>query len=242
MRVSIMVTCIVDMFYPGVAEKMVRLLRRHGAAVDFPEAQICCGQPGYTTGFHAQARAVSRPLLGAFARADYVVTPSGSCGGMLKHHLPELFAGDPGAHTQAEALSAKTYEFSQFLVNVLGVTDIGATFKARATYHPSCHATRELGVRDEPRRLLEAVRGLELIDLPAAEDCCGFGGAFAVKMPDVSEAMAENKVANVLTTGADVLVSTDVGCLMNIGGLLSRQGRRVRPMHLIELLAEGVGL
>ena len=241
-RVALMVTCLVDLFFPDVATAMVRLLRRQGVHVDFPEAQVCCGQIAFNGGYRSEAAAAGRRLLDAFDTADYVVAPSGSCAAMVRRHLPELLVSDPVVHRRAVALGERTYEFSQFMVHVLGAVDVGARWAGRATYHPGCHATRELGVRDEPRQLLAAVRDLELVELPGAADCCGFGGTFAVKMASISEAMAASKAASVVATGADLLVGSDMGCLMQIGGLLSRDGRPVRTLHLAELLAEGVGI
>ncbi|WP_067934136.1 (Fe-S)-binding protein [Alicyclobacillus kakegawensis] len=239
MKVALFVTCLVDSLYPQVGEAMVRLLHQLGVDVDFPEQQTCCGQPAFNSGYWDDAREVARTLLDAFDPYDYVVSPSGSCCGMIHHYYPDLFAGDAQSRRRAGALAEKTYEFSQFLVRVLGVSDVGASFPARATYHPSCHGSRLLGVRDEPLELLRHVRGLELVPLAHAADCCGFGGTFAVKMGELSGAMVEDKVRHVEETQAQVLVGTDMGCLMNIGGRMAREGRRVRVMHLAQLLYEG---
>jgi L-lactate dehydrogenase complex protein LldE len=240
MRVALFVTCLVDNLFPDVGEAMVRILHRLGVETVLPEAQTCCGQPAFNSGYADEARAAAKTLLRAFADAEYVVAPSGSCTGMIHHYYPSLFAGDPAAQAEAESLAQRTYEFSQFLVKVLGVTDLGAEFPHRVTYHPSCHGARLLGVQDEPVRLLRAVRGLELVDLPHAQDCCGFGGTFSVKMGDISAAMVDEKVDHVRETGAHVLVGTDMGCLMNIGGRLRRRGEPVRVLHLAELLWEGM--
>ncbi|MCL6593972.1 MAG: (Fe-S)-binding protein [Alicyclobacillus sp.] len=240
MRAALMTTCLVDQCFPQVAAAVVRVLAACGVRVEVPAAQTCCGQPAYNSGFAAEARAVGQTLLAAFADAEYVVTPSGSCAGMVHHVFPSLFQDDPHHLQQAQALAAKTYEFSQFLVQVLRTDDVGAVFPYRVTFHPSCHGLRLLGVRAEPLRLLQRVRGLTYVELPAAEDCCGFGGTFAVKLPALSTAMVDEKVRNVLATGAEVLVSTDMGCLMNIGGRLRRLGHQLRVLHLAELLAEGM--
>ncbi|KPV44663.1 (Fe-S)-binding protein [Alicyclobacillus ferrooxydans] len=240
MKVSLFVTCLVDNLYPQVGEAMVRLLDHLGVEVDFPQAQTCCGQPAFNSGYVDEARASAKTLLDAFEDANYVISPSGSCTGMVHHYYEEMFADDPKRVRQAVDLADKSYEFSQFLVNVLGVTDIGAFFPYSVTYHPSCHGSRLLGVKDEPLQLLRNVRGLELIDLPYDTDCCGFGGTFAVKMGDISTAMVTEKVSHVRETGARVLVGVDMGCLMNIGGRISREGEQVRVMHLAELLYEGV--
>lgn len=228
-----------DNFFPNVGEAVVRLLNRRGVHVDFPPQQTCCGQPAFNSGYADDARAAARTLLDAFRDADYVVSPSGSCSGMVHHYFPDLFADDPALAREAEDLGRKTFEFSQFLVGVLGVTDVGARFEHTVTYHPSCHGARLLGVADEPLRLLQSVRGLRFVDLPQAQDCCGFGGTFAVKMSEISSAMVDEKAGHVLDTEAEVLVGTDAGCLMNIGGRLRRLGKPVRVMHLAELLWEG---
>lgn len=240
MKVSLFITCLSDLVYPRVGQAMVRLLARHGIEVHFPEAQTCCGQPAFNSGYWEDARKSARTLLEAFDDSDFVLSPSGSCTGMVRHYYPKLFQHDPELLAKAEALGEKTYEFTQFLVGVLGVTDLGAVFPRKVTYHPSCHGARLLGIKDEPASLLEQVRGLELVPLPHAEDCCGFGGTFAVKMSDISGAMVAEKSDHVLETEAEVLVGLDMGCLMNISGSLLHRGKPVKVMHLAELLEEGV--
>ncbi len=240
MRVSLFITCLADQIYPEVGESVVRLLHRYGCEVDFPRQQTCCGQPAYNSGYQDDAREVARSLIRAFEHSDYVVSPSGSCTGMVHHYYPQLFANEPEWKAEAEKLIWKTYEFSQFLVNVLGVKDLGAVYEGKATYHPSCHAMRLLGVREEPGELMAHIQGLKLVELPRKEDCCGFGGTFAVKMADMSEAMVCEKAANVCATNADLLIGTDMGCLMNIGGRLNKENKPVRVMHLAQLLEEGV--
>ncbi|SEF87774.1 (Fe-S)-binding protein [Paenibacillus sp. UNC499MF] len=240
MKVSLFITCLSDLVYPRVGQAMVRLLARHGIEVHFPEVQTCCGQPAFNSGYWDDARKSARTLLEAFDDSDFVLSPSGSCTGMVRHYYPKLFQDDPDLLAKAEALGEKTYEFTQFLVGVLGVTDLGAVFPRKVTYHPSCHGSRLLGIKDEPASLLEHVRGLELIPLPHAEDCCGFGGTFAVKMSDISGAMVTEKSDHVLETEAEVLVGLDMGCLMNISGSLLHRGKPVKVMHLAELLEEGV--
>ncbi len=235
MRVAIFVTCLVDQLCPEVGISMVRLLRRLGCTVDFPRGQTCCGQPAFNAGHHDEARVVARSLIDVLGHADHVVTPSGSCAGMVHHGFAALFAGEDTA-ARVRHLAERTHELSSFIVNVLGREDLGATFRAKATYHPSCHATRILGVRDEPLRLLRQVRGLDLVPLPRAEDCCGFGGSFCVKLDAISAAMVEEKTANVAKTGADVLVGADLGCLLNMGGYLRRHGSRIEVLHLAQLL------
>jgi L-lactate dehydrogenase complex protein LldE len=240
MKVSIFITCLVDNVFPNVGEAMARILNRLGVHVDVPLAQTCCGQPAFNSGYTDEARAVARTLLDAFADADYVVSPSGSCSGMIRHYYPYLLRDDPKTAAEAERLVHKTFEFTQFLVNVLGVRDVGARFPHRVTYHPSCHGARLLGVQDEPLALLQSVRDIDLVELPYATDCCGFGGTFSVKMPDISAAMVSEKTKHVLETEAEVLVGTDMGCLMNIDGRLRREGKPVRVMHVAELLYEGI--
>jgi L-lactate dehydrogenase complex protein LldE len=239
-KASLFITCLVDNFYPNVGVAMARILSRYGVTLDFPSNQTCCGQPAFNSGYIDEAKSVALSWLDAFEHADYVISPSGSCTGMVHHYYPKLFEGDPMLAARAEQLSRKTYEFTQYLVSVLGVTDLGAVFPHKVTYHPSCHGSRLLGVKDEPLRLLENVRNLQFIDLPYANDCCGFGGTFAVKMPDISTAMVSEKVGHVLDTGAEVLVGTDMGCLMNIGGRLRHQNQPMRVMHIAQLLDEGI--
>lgn len=235
MRVSLLVTCLVDALYPQVGQSTVRVLERLGIAVDFPEQQICCGQPAFNSGFHDEARAVAASLLDAFAGSEYVVGPSGSCVAMVRHYLPRLFAGT-AREAEARALAERTYELCEFLVRKLGVVDVGARLPARVVYHPSCHATRGLGLREEPVTLLRHVKDLELLDLPYAEDCCGFGGTFAVKFAALSADMGRAKAAHAAQTGGEILTGTDMSCLMHLDGILRRQGSGLRVMHIAEIL------
>jgi L-lactate dehydrogenase complex protein LldE len=222
---------------------VVELLTRLGVDVDFPETQTCCAQPMVNTGYLHEAVPVVRTFVEAFAGYDAVVTPSGSCAGSARHQhgIVARRSGDPGLEAAVAQVAPTVYELSQFLVDVLEVTDVGAAFPHRVTYHPTCHSLRLLGVADRPRRLLEQVRGLTLVDLPAAEECCGFGGTFAVKNADVSVAMGADKARHVRDTAAEVLVAGDSSCLMHIGGVLSRQRSGVRVMHLAEVLAATEG-
>ncbi len=239
MRVALMVTCVNDAMFPDTGKAVVTLLRRLGVDVDFPEAQTCCGQPMVNTGYLDEAVPVVRNFVRAFDGYDAIVTPSGSCAGSVRHQH-SIVAGrskDPDLAAAVAVTSPRTYELSEFLVDVLGVEDVGAYFPHRVTYHPTCHSLRMLGVGDRPWRLLQAVRGIKLETLPAAEECCGFGGTFAVKNPDTSVAMGADKARHVRETGAEVLVAGDNSCLMHIGGLLSRQRTGVRTMHLAEILA-----
>lgn len=238
MRVSLFVTCLADQFAPRAAASAVRVLRRFGCGVDFPEAQTCCGQPAHNAGYAREARDVARHFLTVFENAEYVVTPSGSCASMVRHY-PDLFRDDPAEYGRAAAVAERTFEFTAFLVDVLGVTDTGARLGGlRVAFHDSCHAARGMGVREQPRTLLRAA-GARL--LPWDESCCGFGGLFSVKMPELSEAMMTRKLSSLAVDaiGADVLTSTDLGCLMQLGGGLSRAGRGPRVVHVAELLERG---
>ncbi|MFJ1749575.1 (Fe-S)-binding protein [Streptomyces sp. NPDC088116] len=231
MRAALFVTCVNDAMYPSTGIATVRLLERLGVDVGFPEEQSCCGQPQFNTGYRRETEPLVRRMTRAFEEYDYVVTPSGSCAAMVRHHYPKI--GD----TAAGALASRTYELTEFLVDVVGVTDVGAYFPHTVTYHPSCHGLRMLGLGERPKKLLEAVRGLELRELPGAEECCGFGGTFALKNSDVSAAMGQDKVRNAVSTGAAVLCGADNSCLMHIGGIVSREDAPVRPVHLAEILA-----
>ncbi|MEK3788088.1 MULTISPECIES: (Fe-S)-binding protein [Paenibacillus] len=239
MKVSLFITCLSDAVYPRVGDAMVRLLARYGVQLEFPQVQTCCGQPAYNSGYWDEARTAARTIVSAFEDSDFVVSPSGSCTYML-HHYPELFKDEPEWLEKARDLERKTYEFTQFLIKVLDVKDLGAVFPHKVTYHPSCHGSRLLGVKDEPLELLRSVKDLELVPLPFAEDCCGFGGTFAVKMPDISGAMVTEKGDHILESQAEVLVGLDMACLMNIAGHLRYRNEPVRVMHLAELLYEGV--
>jgi len=234
-RVSLMVTCLGDALFPDVGVATVRLLRRLGVAVDFPQAQTCCGQPHFNSGYHDHARDLAKHTIESFANGQIVVTPSGSCAAMVKLEYPELFHNDLAWHGRAEELARRTHELSDFLVNVLGVEDVGARFEGRATYHMACHL-RALGLLTEAERLLKKVRGLEYVPLERRDECCGFGGSFAVRYPGISGAMVQDKAAFIEKTGADVLVATDAGCLMNIAGCLRRRGGKVRTLHLAQVL------
>lgn len=236
MRVSLMVTCLGDALFPEAGLATVRLLRRLGVEVDFPEAQTCCGQPQFNSGYHDLARDLARHTIGAFAGERLVVTPSGSCAAMVKLEYPELFHGDMVWHGRAEDLAHRTHELSDFLINVLKVDDVGARYPAKATYHMACHL-RGLNLQTEPQRLLSKVRDLELLPLERFDECCGFGGSFAVRYPGISGAMVQDKAGFIEKTGADVVIATDAGCLMNIGGCLRRRGAKVRIVHLAEVLA-----
>jgi len=242
-KAKLFITCLGEQFFPNVLREMVRVLERLGVECAFPEAQTCCGQPLYNSGFQSEGREMARRWLRALSAGDseaYIVAPSGSCVDFVKHRYPELFAGSR-EHEQAEELAARTYEFSQFVVDILKVTDVGARFPHKVTFHAPCHALRGLGVRDQPKQLLRAVKGLELVPLNDEETCCGFGGVFSVVYPEVSKAMMEAKIANVQASGAEVVVIGEPGCLMTVSGGLRKSGSPVRAMHLIEILASNGG-
>jgi L-lactate dehydrogenase complex protein LldE len=237
MRVALFVSCLVDLFRPSAGFAAVRLLERLGAEVVVPPAQTCCGQPAYNSGDFNSARAIARPLIDALGMYEHVVVPSGSCAGMLITHYPELFRNEPLWQAKAETLAARTRELSAFLAEHGGEDLIDANFQGKVAMHDSCSARRELGVHAQPRALLEKVSGLEQVELKDAETCCGFGGTFCVKYPDISGRMVSDKAEAVVNSGADVLVSGDIGCLMNIAGRLKRMNSPVRVYHLAEVLA-----
>ncbi|MBZ5619768.1 MAG: (Fe-S)-binding protein [Acidobacteriia bacterium] len=236
-RVSLFVTCMVDQLFPKVGMAMARVIERLGYQVDFPEDQTCCGQPAFNSGYRGEARIVARYFLDTFESSECIVVPSGSCTAMVVHHFAELFCKDPATLARVHALEKRVFEFSTFLTKVAGVEDVGAHLEDVVTFHDGCHGLRELGVRDAPRRLLAHVRGLELREMKPAEECCGFGGTFAVKFAELSGAMANTKIEAILGTGARTVVSLDPSCLMQIQGALSRAGSDVRTMHLAEVLA-----
>jgi L-lactate dehydrogenase complex protein LldE len=238
-KIALFITCFNDLLFPDVGKAVVELLNRLGHEVAFPEAQTCCGQIHFNTGYRDECVPLVRRFDRVFADFDAIVTPSASCATMVRHHHATVasHSGDAALAASVAEVSPRVYELSELLIDVLGVTDVGATFPHRVTFHPTCHSLRLLQIGDRPRRLLEAVRGLELVDLPGATECCGFGGTFAVKNADTSVAMGEDKIAAVVGTGAEVLASADTSCLMHLGGLLSRNRSAVRVMHLAEILA-----
>jgi len=237
MKVSLFITCLVDQLFPQVGVSMVEVLRRLGVEVDFPEAQTCCGQPAFNSGYRTEARELAERFINVFDDSEIVVAPSGSCTSMVKVFYADLFEDDATMRARARRLAERTYEFTEFLVNVLKVEDVGAQFRGRVALHQSCHLLRELNVRSEPLRLLRAVRGIELVELERADACCGFGGLFAIKYPQISGSILQEKIDCIKRSGADVIVASDMGCLMHINGGLSRQRVPVRTMHIAELLA-----
>lgn len=236
-RVGLFVTCLVDLMRPSVGFAAVRLLEQAGCSVEVPPAQTCCGQPAYNSGDKLDAAVLARQTIAAFAGFDYVVAPSGSCAGMLKLHYPRLLADDPEWAGKAKELAERVYELISFLVDVRGMEAVDAEFQGRATYHDSCSGLRELGIKEQPRRLLASVKGLQLGEMADAEVCCGFGGTFAVKYPEISNAMVEKKTASAAAAEPDLLLAGDLGCLMNMAGKLKREGRRVAVRHVAEVLA-----
>jgi len=240
-RVALFVTCLVDLFRPSVGFAAVKLLEGAGCMVEVPRAQTCCGQPAYNSGDRAAAKAIALQVIAAFAHYDFVVAPSGSCAGMIRVHYPEMFADDPPNLCHAEELAARTWELTGFLVDVRGLREVPAQWSRVATYHDACSGLRELGIRDQPRQLLSSVAGLELRELPGAEVCCGFGGTFCVKYPEISDKMVSDKADDIAATGAEAVLAGDIGCLLNIAGKLSRQGRPLEARHIAEVLAGMTG-
>ena len=235
MKVSLFITCVCDMFSPEVGKDTVELLEKVGCDVDFPTAQTCCGQPAYNSGYLESSKKGMIQIMKAFKHSEYIVGPSGSCIGMINAY-PDIFKGDARWEQLAIETANKAYEITQFLVEVIQVTDIKSNFKGRVTYHPSCHMTRILGVKDAPKILMNQIDGLELIELDNQEDCCGFGGTFAVKNNVISEEMVKEKSSHITATEADYLVGGDMGCLMNIGGRMSREGKAIKVVHITEIL------
>ena len=236
---QLFVTCLIDTLQPQIGEAVVQVLERAGVQVKFPLDQTCCGQPLFNAGMRYEARKMAEHTIRTFERDPApVVIPSGSCAAMIRHSYPELFADDPEWLPRAQALAARTYEFTEFLVDVLGIIQLGARFPGKATYHSSCHLLRGLGVDRQPRALLANVRDLGLIELPHAEECCGFGGVFSVEHPEISAEMLKRKIGNIESTSAPLAIVCDTGCLMHIGGGLHKQGKPQRVLHIAEILAQ----
>jgi L-lactate dehydrogenase complex protein LldE len=237
--IQLFVTCIIDTLYPETGEAVVRLLEKAGARVSFPPDQTCCGQPAFNAGLRSQARQMAIQTLRAFDNyPGPVVVPSGSCAAMIRHSYPELFAHDPEWLPKAQQLAERTYELTEYLVDVLGVTDLGVELNQRITYHSSCHLLRGLGVDRQPRQLLAAIHGAELVELTETGDCCGFGGVFSVEHPEISSAMLDRKINNLEASGAEVVVACDAGCVTNINGGLHRKRKTLRAVHIADLLGK----
>ncbi len=236
-RVALFVTCLVDVFRPAVGFAAVKLLEDAGCLVEVPRDQTCCGQPAYNSGDRAEAAVIARRNVAMLAPYDYVVLPSGSCAAMIRHHYPALLADEPDLAPLVDAVAGKTWELMSFLTDVMGVSQVPGRYTGKAAYHDSCSGLRELGIRSQPRALLAQVDGLELVELNRPDECCGFGGAFCVKYPDISDKMVSDKVADVVATGAETLLAGDLGCLMNMAGKLKRQGQSIQVRHAAEVLA-----
>lgn len=238
LSIQLFVTCLIDTLQPQIGEAVVKVFDHVGVQVKFPMEQTCCGQPPFNAGMRYEARKMARHTIRTFEGDPApIVIPSGSCAAMIRHGYPELFANDPEWLPRAQELASRTYEFTEFLVDVLGITDVGARYPGKATYHSSCHLLRELGVDRQPRALLANVRDLELIELPHVEECCGFGGVFSVEHPEISAEMLKRKISNIESTEVPLAIVCDTGCLMHIGGGLHRQGKPQRVKHIVEVLA-----
>ena len=236
-RVALFVTCLVDLFRPSVGFAAISLLEQAGCAVEVPPNQTCCGQPAFNAGDRATTEAIARTIVETFEAYDYVVVPSGSCGGMLAKHLPELFEHEPEMRTRATALASRCHELVSFLVDVRGMKSVTSTFKGRLTYHDGCSGLREMKIKEQPRQLLLSIDGVDLVEMREPETCCGFGGTFCVKYPAVSAKMVENKAADIAASDADTVSAGDVGCLMNMAGRLKREGSTIKAYHIAEILA-----
>jgi L-lactate dehydrogenase complex protein LldE len=235
--VTLFIQCLVDGFYPEVGEAMVTLFSKLGLTMIYPKDQTCCGQPAFNSGFRKEARRAARKFIEIFESAKIIVCPSGSCVNMVRNHYSNLFENDPAWRNRADKIAAKTYELSEFLVDVLKKEDVGASFDGKITYHESCHLLRGLGISKQPRTLLANISGAEFIEMQAADRCCGFGGTFSIKYAGISAAILSDKIKTIEATGADVVVGCDMGCLMNIQGMLSKKGSTVQVAHIAELLA-----
>ena len=240
MRVGLFVTCLADLMRPSVAFAAVKLLEDAGCSVEVPASQTCCGQPALNSGDSVDARAISKQVIASFEGFDYVVGPSGSCMGTLRCDYPALFADEPAWRVRAEDLSRRSHELLSFLVDVMHVERVAARYDGKVTYHDSCAGLRELGVREQPRKLLAGVAGLELVEMQGTEECCGFGGTFCIKYPEISTKMVDDKIAHIEASGASAVLGGDLGCLLNIAGRIRRRGLPLRVMHTAEMLA-GMG-
>ncbi len=239
--VSLFIQCLVDTLYPDVGDAMVSVFDRLGVPLAYPEGQTCCGQPAFNAGYRREAAKAAIRFIELFESAEAIVCPSGSCVHMVRHHYPELFPGDSAMREKALQIAAKTYEFTQYLVDILGVDSVEATFPRTVTYHDSCHLNRGLGIARQPRLLLQHTEGLQLVEMVDSDTCCGFGGTFSVNYPDISTAMVDEKIDNILASGAEVVTGCDISCLMNIQGRLSRRGETVQVLHIAEILAQTAG-
>ena len=240
-KVSLFIQCLVDSMFPGTAEAMIAIFQRLNIAFDYPTEQTCCGQPAFNSGYRKNAAVAAKRFIEIFENDEIIVCPSGSCVHMVRHHYPELFKNDPEMLAKAKAVGKKTFELTQYLVDELHLSNIGSEFNGSVTYHDSCHLTRGLTINAQPRTLLRHINGLEFIEMKDSDTCCGFGGTFAMNYPDISTAMVDDKIENILASGAQVVTGCDISCLMNIQGRLSRRGENVKVMHIAELLASTGG-
>jgi L-lactate dehydrogenase complex protein LldE len=236
-HITLFIQCLIDSLYPEVGMAMVNVFDRLGITMDCPPNQTCCGQPAFNSGYRQEARTAARRFIDIFEDAPLIVCPSGSCVNMVRHHYPELFQNEPRRLSRARKVSAKIFEFTEYLVDILKVDDVGARFEGRITYHDSCHLLRNLGVKQQPRQLIEHVHGAEFVEMKDSERCCGFGGAFSVKYPDISSAILEEKVDNIIAAEVDAVVGCDISCLMNIQGMLNRRKPDIKVLHIAQLLA-----
>ena len=241
MEAALFIPCIVNLFMPGIGDATASVLERVGVSVSYP-GEVCCGQPAFNSGHWEEAKMVARRFLRVYRDCEAIVCPSGSCVSMVRKHYPRLFADNPAELDDAISIGKRLFEFTEFLVKRLGISDLEASYSGRVTVHDSCHLNRELGIREEPRSLLRMARGLEIVEMDESDRCCGFGGTFSVKFPEVSTAMASGKAENILHTGADTMVVCDPGCIMQIKGLLQRRGESIRVLHIAELLCETMKL
>ncbi len=239
--VSLFIQCLVDTMFPETGEAMITVFERLGISYNYPTGQTCCGQPAFNSGYSRDAAVAARHFIDLFEDAEVIVCPSGSCVHMVRHHYPELFADDPAMHSRAMAIGAKTFEFTQYLVDELNIIDVGAEFSGTVTYHDSCHLSRGLGITVQPRVLLQNIYGLELIEMKDSDTCCGFGGTFSVSYPEISIAMVDEKIDNILATKAGFVTGCDISCLMNILGRISRRGEDIRVLHIAQILAGTTG-
>ena len=235
--VTLFIQCLVDGIFPEVGEAVVGIFRKLGVSLACPPRQTCCGQPAFNSGYQGEARVAAKRFIEIFESAEDIVCPSGSCVTMVRHHYPQLFADDAAWLQRAQDVAAKTFELTEYLVDILGVDDLGAHYNGVVTYHDSCHLLRNLRIKEQPRSLLRKISGAEFVEMNDSDRCCGFGGSFSFKYADISAAMAEDKASNIIASGADTVVGCDMGCLMNIQGMLSRKGSSIKAMHIAQLLA-----
>ncbi len=240
-KVSLFIQCLVDTMFPETGEAMISVFDRLGVRYDYPEEQTCCGQPAYNSGYRHEAAAAARRFIEIFEDSEVIVCPSGSCVHMVRHHYPELFHKEPEMVERAKAVGARTFEFTEYLVDQLTITDVGAEFPGTVTYHDSCHLSRGLGIFKQPRILLSQVKDLELIEMHDSDTCCGFGGTFSINYPEISTALVDEKIENILASGAEMVTGCDISCLMNIQGRLSRREEKVKTLHIAEILAGSKG-